>query len=251
MTDDEKFFVKRLEEIDRRAFQNYYPTYTDFLNANEYSLFLEHQREFQCETVVYSGIELLERQMIAFIPDALIFDGKFPITGLLLTAKSKKFAGEMSHRDVLGTLMGLSIERKLIGDIMAVPEGYLILAKDSIAPLIAEELHRVRHTEVCVSMLPDFENRSIERTFIPRFGTVASMRLDCIVAEMANCSRSQALTMIQSGLVFINARQSFHNATPVKAGDVLSIRKVGKFRITEIGDLSRKGKIKLSYENYK
>ena len=156
----------------------------------------------------------------------------------------------MSHRDVLGTLMGLSLERKLIGDILKADDGFYVLVKDTVAELIIRELHRIRHTEVVVTQFTDIKEVSINRSFTPHFSTVSSMRLDCIVAQMGNLSRASALKLIEGGMVFVNARQIFHNAQQLKEGDVISIRKYGKFRIVQIGELSRKGKIKLSYEQY-
>ncbi|SFP94050.1 RNA-binding protein YlmH, contains S4-like domain [Lachnospiraceae bacterium XBB1006] len=249
MTAEEKLFVKRLEEFDRKAQSNYYVCFTDFLNANEYSLFLECKRNFYCETQVYSGIEMLERQMVAFIPDALVFENQYPIRVLQISPKNPRFSGEMTHRDVLGTLMGLSLERKLIGDILGNENGFYVLVKDTIAPIVMDEIHRIRHTEVVVSEV-ELDAKAVKRSFVKKNGTVASMRLDCIVSEIAHISRSQALHMVSNGLVFVNARQTFHNATTCKEGDVLSLRKIGKFRICEMGQLSRKGKIKLVYEQY-
>jgi RNA-binding protein YlmH len=249
MTADERLFIKRLEDLDRKAQNSYYVCFTDFMDANEYSLFLEHQRMFYSKTMVFSEIDMLERQMVAFIPDALVFDGTFPIHVVKISPKNKRFSGEMTHRDVLGTLMGLSIERKMIGDILAGKDEFYVLAKENITPLILDEIHRIRHTEVVVNeVLPS--QISVQRNFVEKFGTVASMRLDCIISEMAHVSRSQALQLIQSGLVFINARQAYQNATTCKEGDVVSIRKVGKFRILSMGSLSKKGKIKLTYEQY-
>ncbi len=88
MTAEEKLLIKRFNDLDNMASRKYMVCYTDFLNSTEYSLFLEHEKEFACSTCVFSEIEDLERQMIAFIPDALTFNGEFPIKMLKIVPKN-------------------------------------------------------------------------------------------------------------------------------------------------------------------
>ena len=249
MTAEDKLLLKRLTDLDHMADRKHMVCFSDFLNATEYSLFLEHRKEFFCSFSVFDQIEFLERQMIAFIPDALAFHNEFPIKLLKIQPKNAKFAQELTHRDVLGTLMGLSIERRLLGDIIFTDGCCYVLVKDQIAPFVCEEVERIRKTSVTVSVC---ENMALtfERKFEIKSGTVASSRLDCVVAEMVNLSRSQALKQIQEGLVFLNQRQVFHNATLCNAQDVISVRHVGKFQILEFGELTKKGKQKITYRIY-
>lgn len=250
MNDEEKILLKRLNDLDHMADRKYMVCYSDFLNAIEYSLFLEHKKEYLCQTVVFEKIDQLERQMIAFIPEALPFNQEFPISILKIHPKSRKFAQPLSHRDILGTVMGLSIDRKLVGDIFCYHDDYYILVNERISDLIIQDIHRIKHTEVIISKF-DEGDLKIEREYEQRFSTVSSLRLDCIISEMNNCSRSQAQELIKNGLIFHNSRQIFHNSTNCNAGDIISIRHVGKFRIVEFGGLSRKGKYKLHYEIFK
>ncbi|MGN0170298.1 MAG: YlmH/Sll1252 family protein [Lachnospiraceae bacterium] len=251
MIAEDVLFLKRLKDLDRLADRKYMVCYSDFMDATEYSLFLEHQKEFTCSFCVFDQIKFLERQMIAFIPDALTFNKYFPIKLLEIRPRNPRFAQEkISHRDILGTLMGLSIERKLVGDILFSEEGKCyVLVKESIASLACEEIHRIRHTEVVVSVCEQKEI-SFERKFEDRNGTIASARLDCVVSELANLSRSQSLKQIQDGLVFVNQRQVFRNTYLCSPGDIISIRHVGKYKIVQLGELSKKGKTKISYQIY-
>lgn len=250
MNEEERLLLKRMNDLDHIADRKYMVCYSDFLNAVEYSLFLEHRNEYQCSTIVYTKIDQLERQMIAFIPEALNFNGEFPISILKIQAKSKKYAQKLSHRDILGTLMSLSIDRKLIGDIFISNNCYYVLVHERIAALVMQDIVRIKHTDVYITLADD-ENISIEQEYEERFATVASLRLDCVVAEINACSRSQAQELIKSGMVFCNYKQLFHNTLNCKEQDVISIRHVGKFRLKEIGGISKKGKIKISYEIYK
>lgn len=249
MTAEDKLFVKRLTDLDRMAERKYMVCYSHFLNPAEYSLFLEHRREFVCETAVFSEIEFLERQMIAFIPDALSFHGEYPLSLLKVMPKNLKYAQTLTHRDMLGTLMGLSLDRKFIGDIIPVENGFYVLVHEQVEEFIRTNITRVKHTEVVVECCKEL-SVSIQRQFEHFQGTVASERLDCIISELHHCSRSQSLQLIQAGKVFINHRQVFHNSEKCKEDDIISIRHVGKFKITKLGEISKKGKVKISYDKY-
>ncbi len=145
--------------------------------------------------------------------------------------------------------MGLSIERRLVGDIIVAEKEFYVLVKEVFAQMICDEVHRVRHTEVRISICEDFDVE-ILRKYEHKYGTIASERLDCIISEFTNSSRSQALKLIKEGLVYVNSRQIYHNSFSVKQGDVISIRHVGKYKVIDLGGLSRKGKIKIEYDKY-
>ena len=152
MTSEEKLLLNRFKDLDRMALNKNKAFFTNFLDAYEYSLFLDHVNDFNSHTGIYDLIDDLERQMVFFHPDAFCDSVDFPITILKIMPKSAKFKGEISHRDILGTLMGLQIERKYIGDIRILENGEIIvLCVDSVADLIIESVDRIRHTDVMIS----------------------------------------------------------------------------------------------------
>jgi len=249
MTDDDKLFLKRLNDLDRMASNKGYPVFSDFLSVNEYSLFLDHKKTFICDTMTFDSIPLLERQMVAFIPDAFVFNREYPIKVIAIKALNGRFAESLTHRDILGTIMGLSIERRLVGDIFLSDKEYYVLAHEKFAEMIIDEVRRIRHTDVRCEIVDSYD-LDIKRNSVVKYGTLASDRLDCFISECNNCSRSQSLKLIQDGLIFVNGKQILHNSNPVYSGDIISIRHVGKFKIINIGDLSKKGKLKVEYEKY-
>lgn len=112
---------KRFVDLSRLADRKGSVTFSNFLNLNEINLFHQILPELQTAFQLFGGYEFAERQMIAFIPDALsyIMDCDpsdthavcFPIACLHVCPSHPKFAEELSHRDVLGSLMGLGIDR--------------------------------------------------------------------------------------------------------------------------------------------
>ena len=103
---------KRLIELSKIAYQRDIVTYSDFLNLNELNiLHTTPKQEWFSSYETYGGYEFSERQMVAFLPDALCCDKKYPICALKIEPLQKKFAESLSHRDYLGAILNLGIDR--------------------------------------------------------------------------------------------------------------------------------------------
>lgn len=111
MTRDETLLAKRFVDLSRQAQQKNIVIFSDFLNLNELNIFQQEIPNLYSAYQIFGGYELSERQMIAFLPDALCYEWNYPIKCLKITPVNKKFAEELTHRDVLGSLMNLGIER--------------------------------------------------------------------------------------------------------------------------------------------
>lgn len=157
---------------------------------------------------------------------------------------------EISHRDVLGSLMGLGIERDSVGDI-SVNEGFaLFVVKEAIAPFIAEELTKIGRYPVTVTL---HEYLKLERheDFEEGFDTVASLRLDAVVASLFSTSRSVSAEAIEAGLVAINGAMAKKCDSTVSEGDKISFRGRGRAELEKIDGLSKKGRTRILYKRWK
>ena len=108
------FIQKRFEELSSRAANRYYTTFSDFLNMEEQSelLALRLNSPFR----LYGGYDGAERCIAAFGDECN--ECQFPISFIKIEPSSKKFADKLTHRDFLGSLMGLGIKRETLGDII-------------------------------------------------------------------------------------------------------------------------------------
>ena len=88
--------------------------FSDFLTLNERRLLREQERIIGGKIVLSGGYESAERQVAAFLPDALSYEWTFPIVCISIVPVSARFAETLSHRDVLGSLMNLGIDRKVL-----------------------------------------------------------------------------------------------------------------------------------------
>ena len=96
---DELLLKKRFIDLSRSANRKNIVTFSNFLNLNELNLFHQVKADMETACQLSGGYENAERQMIAFIPDALYYDWDFPIVCLHFTPAYPKYAEEMCIRD--------------------------------------------------------------------------------------------------------------------------------------------------------
>ncbi|MDR1692834.1 MAG: RNA-binding protein [Oscillospiraceae bacterium] len=147
---------------------------------------------------------------------------------------------ELGHRDVLGSLMALGIEREVIGDIL--PGGYLVCLPE-MAPFITQNLERIGRLPVTVATaelgaLPVTEEAVQEKT-----DTVASLRLDALLSAAFGLSRGRAAELIEAGRVSLNHMECLQPDKTAEEGAVLSVRGMGRAKLLEIGGVSKKGRV--------
>lgn len=246
---EETLLAKRFVDLSRQAQQKNIVLFSDFLNLNELNIFRQQSSELYSDFELYGGYELSERQMIAFLPDALCYDWNFPICCLEITPRNARFAENLSHRDVLGSLMNLGIERSMLGDILVDETLIYAFCQEKIAGYLMENLERIRHTAVLARhVMP--KDLKIEPKKESAQGIISSNRLDGVIACICKVSRSQASQWIHSGRVFINSRETLQAAYECKPMDIISVRSLGRFRFLGHSGETKKGRLKIQFEKY-
>ena len=139
MTREEQQLEKRFLDLGRTAYQRGIVTYSDFLNLNEQNILYGIRQELSgLKLESFGGYETAERQMAAFVPDALLFCPEYPIACLRITPLHKRFAEKLSHRDYLGAVLNLGLERSRTGDILVEEEKAFLFCQRNIADFICE-----------------------------------------------------------------------------------------------------------------
>ncbi len=247
----EDLFEKRLLDLANQAFGQGRYTFSNFLDLYEQSILtslMRKEKGFSYET--FGGHEGAERRMVRFgSPDELGYEQEFPLTLLHIRPLSGKFAESLSHRDYLGSLMNLGIERNLIGDIIVMDKEAYVFVKDAIGPFLMQEWLKVRHTLIKVNEIP-----VREFTYTPRFeevkGFCTSFRLDVMISFLCKTSRKESADLIKGQKVFVNSCLVESNSYTLKEGDILSVRGFGKAIFEEIGGQSKKGRFMVSMKKY-
>ena len=251
MNQEEEYFKKRLKELADQAYQNNCYTFTDFLSLQEQSCFLEEQKNL-CNPsyTLWGGQEGCERQMLRFgDPGELGYEVPFPIVCIAIKPLLEKFAENLSHRDYLGALMNLGIERKLVGDILIHGKTAYVFVCEKIAGYIKENLGKIRHTNI-VCTIPDTIPDYIKPKTEFRELIVASERLDGIVAKFCKITRSQADELFREKKVFLNSRLCENTAHRLAENDIITVRGYGKFYYRGIRHETKKEKLCIQIEQY-
>ena len=250
MTEDKEVIKKRFLELDRKAYAGGYYTFTDFLGLAEQSLFSEVASRISSKYTRFGGDTGTERIMIRFgDPDEVGYELPFPIVCIKAEPVSQKFADKLSHRDFLGALMNLGIERDMLGDI-AIHEniGY-IFAKENIAEFILSELTRVKKTDVKLSITSDIPSGELYRTEKKRIQANGE-RLDAIISKVYCISREDSLSLFRRKLVYVDGRLMENNSYIAKIGETVSVRGYGRMIYRGYESKSRKGKLNIDIEVY-
>ena len=240
---------KRLLDLSRQADRKGIVLFSDFLNLNELNIYHQSEKLFATRTECFGGIPCAERQMIAFLPDALSYSYDFPIISLKIRPLQKKFAEDLSHRDYLGALLNLGVDRSKIGDILVGEKEAIFFCEEGIAPFLQQELTRVRHTPVLVEEAAPDEIQVTEHTEVVR-GTVSTVRLDSVMSVALKASRSSLVSLIEEGKVFVNGRLVTSNGCQLKENDLISVRGNGRFRLLTLGGQTKKGRCVIEIEKY-
>lgn len=242
-------FTNRLKELSEKSDKNSRFTFTEFLSLDEQSTLKSLERELYFFTL-FGGADGCERVVARFgSPSDFGYEEEFPISIIKIAPKLKKFSDELSHRDFLGALMNLGIERKFLGDIIVKDNVAYVFALNKMAEYIAENLLKVKHTAISAEIVFDVpEDRLFptESISIP----VSSLRLDCLIAGIYNLSRSQVVELFSAQKVFINGRLIENISHIPKEKDIISLRGFGRFIFSSVGGLSKKGRTYVTLEKY-
>lgn len=248
---EQELCKKRLIDLSKQANIKGIVTYSGFLNLNEQNIFHISKKEFFTNTEMFGGYDNAERQIIAFIPDAFSFNYDYPIKCIKIVPKYPKFAEKLSHRDILGSLMNLGIERNRLGDILCFENEYFIFCEKNIFSFIISELERVRHTIVTLSEEKEYRHLKANICLEDRYEMIASNRIDCIIAKAFHLSRTEAAEILSAEKVFINGKCITNCNTHCENGSIVSVRGKSRFIFEDCKTSSKKGKIRVKFSFYK
>ena len=248
---EQELCKKRLLDLSRQADIKGIVTFSDFLNLNELHIYHINKAGFYTKSECFGGYDSAERQMIAFIPDALMYVWEYPVKCIHITPKYPKFAEKLTHRDVLGALMHLDIERNRLGDILCFENDYYVFCDESIFPFIMAELQKIRHTMVDLSEETDYRRLQANIRFEEQYDMIASNRIDCIIAKAFHLSRSEAANYLTSEKVFINGKCITNCNQSCEDGSIISVRGKSRFIFENCNTISKKGKMRVKFSFYK
>ena len=249
--DDKELLRKRFIELANKSYNSGIYLFTDFLGLSEQAVFNEAKAAFRSlPYTAFGGAEGAERVMIRFgDEESCGYTQDFPIVCIKAEPVSQKFADKLTHRDFLGALLNLGIERRALGDIPIIDNVGYIFAKEDIAPFIISELTRAKHTDLKLSLVEKLPEGELYKTEIKRIQANGE-RLDAVIAKVFSLSRDDASTLFKKRLVFASGREIESVSYIPKAGEVISVRHHGRFIYRGYETLTKKGKKNIEVELY-
>ncbi len=250
MDKNDSILVHRFHDLAAKADRSGGVSFSNFLNLNELNLLSQESYNLEASYDLFGGFSNAERQIACFQSDAFSLysnqDVIYPIFCLKISFANKKYAEKLSHRDVLGSLMNLGIERDLLGDIIFYKDDIYVFVLRTAKELILSDLAKIKHTQVRCEEVP-LEDFSYEPEYKECNIQIASNRLDAFVANVCNLSRQKASDYILSEKVFINGKLITNHNGKIEEGDVISLRGYGKLKVISFPGITKKGKTKVTY----
>ena len=224
------------------------PKFIGFLSEQETSLALSNLKYVTDVSYrLWAGYEEGERAVLGIFPPNMEIDtAVFPIVAVCFNYREQD---KLSHRDFLGALMSLGIERDTVGDIAVDTGKTIVFLHKNIADYCLSQIQKIGSVGVSVN-ITDANNLSLTKRFEEKSATIASTRLDNIVGAICNLSRSKALQLIEDGFVAIDGIITTKSTKQIPSNCKLSVRGYGKFVVTAVDQITRKGRIILEYKKY-
>ncbi len=246
---DEKIIISKVYDKYINAYKKYEISYTDFLNpavTSKVNKIFKYDGEV--DIFINGGFDISERNIAIFVNKNLYLDEvEAPITACKISYNNK-FSKTLQHKDFLGSLIGLGIKREKLGDIH-INEGYaIIIVYSDISSYIINNLEYVGRTKVLVEEinLNEYNKEINNKEYKEKTITVASLRLDNVISNVFNLSRSNASKLINNEKVFINWETISNISKDVKEGDIITARGYGRMKIDKVKGVSKKGKMILN-----
>lgn len=232
---------KRMLDIARASRKIGEPRFSRFLDPSELPTAQLAAREAGVSFAAFGGYDEAERKVAGFSADGEIGVGEWPVTCLRL-GWNVKYASP-GHRDVLGALMGLGVERGTMGDIQMGEGEAFLFALSEVSGYLAANLESAGRAKLTVREVALDEARVAQPKGRQLRVTAPSMRLDAIVAEGYNLSRSDAQALVARGLVKLNHVECLKGDRKVEAGDLVSARGHGRMKVLQEQGETKKGRV--------
>lgn len=225
--------------------KNYDVRYSDFLNPFE----IENAKAIlnsndSLKYTIDGGYDESERKIVFIYPFYMEYEDINETLRFIQIEGNFKFKS-ISHKDYLGSLLSLGIKREKIGDIIIHENFCQVIVTFDICDFILMNLEKVARNNVKLKEISRSEILYNPPNYKEVNFTVSSSRIDCIISGMYNISRQESAKLINNEKVQVNYEKITSCSKEIKSEALISVRGKGRAKITNIGDLTKKGKIKV------
>jgi len=248
---EERVVLARVLDQMERAARRSIPCATQFLTpaqraaAEPLLAACGHQK-----CLFHGGYEGAERTVCVFLPDWQEPEDWDAAEELGAVEAAFPPHAVLSHRDLLGGVMGIGLTRERVGDILVGPSSAQIVALREAVPILLSQFNQAGRYPLKLRELPLSGLTPAPAQVKAIHDTVAALRLDAVLAAGFSIARGKAADLISAGRVSVNHRECLKGDKPVAEGDVLTCKGLGKCVLKTVGGQSRKGRIIIELERY-
>ena len=273
--DTDEILIAQTEDRIRRAYDRNMMTSGDFLDMHQKKVLTDRfmTRSLPVKMVFYGGYADAERCIPVFLPEYIEWSGDYDDVPWdlkelvsVIRVSAPKGGRRLSHRDYLGSLLSLGIDRSVTGDILVREDssggssdgmhggsggpgiGADIIVMSDMAEFIEMNYTKAGRTDLSVSRHSIDELYIGEIKTVKKRDTVASLRLDSVVSSAFSLSRAKAAEQIRRGLVSVNSMEAVKPDMEIDEGDKIVLRGSGKALLSEVGGRSRKDRICITFD---
>ncbi len=243
ITDDNQILIMRnlLDKIET-VMKNHSIESTSFFDPYQRRLSISILNRFiDISYTEEGGILEAERKLFIIYPDYIYMDN----TEDYVTALSIKGSiDKLNHKDFLGALLGLGINRDKIGDILIHREQVQVIVKKEISDYILYNLKKVGKQNVKVKEISVEELKPNKIEFKEKYVTLSSNRLDALISSAYNLSRKSSSALVEKGKVKVNWEPIEKSSVEIFEDDIISVRGYGRFTVNAFQGISNKGRLK-------
>lgn len=264
INDAQKLLVARLEDAFKRAERGELVC-GNFLSPGEAAFALAYLKETRRadRTFFYGGYKDAERRRLFVLPTFLAdmdgspeekaktyFPEEFTDSVRAVLIKGSMYRA-LSHRDYLGSILALGIDRATVGDIAILDDhSAVIFCTSKIHEFLMHSIDRIASDKVTVKEYAPDGELEVKKSFMPISDTVASDRLDCVVAALTNLSRDKAQNLIRSGLCELDYLPETRCDRQITPPCTVTARGYGKYNILSFDGETRRGRLRLIAQKY-
>lgn len=243
---------KRLKDLADKSYRQNIFTFSSFLGLAELDVYYRMEKELLfSHPALFGGDEEAERKIIRFgSPEELGYEEDYPISCIHVKPLIAKFSDDFSHRDFLGAMMNLGIERSCIGDIRIGNREGFVYCLSSMAEFICDNLLQIKHTHVSCEITDKIGETNVDEPKSVEILT-SSLRIDGCLAKLYHISRTESILLFQSARVYVDGRLVENNSRLLKPGEVVNVRGYGKFVFQGVKYETKKGRLCLEAYVYR
>lgn len=249
---EEREFVEKVMDMCQQVEDTYSYRLTSFLNPRQDAIAQMIANYYHLQAFSTRDLAPTEYSRVILAPSYYVLDKKdFDVMALELVY-SRKFHS-LSHSQVLGTFLNkLGIRREYLGDILNREDELLIFLDKKFGELAIQTIAKIARVPVKL-MERDWQSTPVQMNEEPFFKEVlvSSMRLDKLIAVAFHLSRTKVDKLIAAGHVKLDYVQVEQAGRQVELGQLISLRKYGRIRVSELLGFSKQGKVKLKLEMIK